>query len=249
MNSKTFAIGEDGSGGTFVWRDSMEDRSTTRVTRKFFQGLLTGMCNQSYRHWKWERDHYPLAYGERYLYSQMAAAADRLDAYHLSEHSVRRNSRESVDDAGRVDLWAHYRDIHFLIEAKRATFGFLSSDWPQGLRFAARSAFNQARSLTREVRTDWVGTSVLVGLCVCLPYSTGPNKDTVRKLDTSKSASEFLTRARAAMTSGKVHERPNFAAAWTPPKAAQLFETGKDKWERIPFVGFLGRAIPAIAKK
>ncbi len=227
-------------GGDLVWKDCMEDADGTRIARDFFFKVLAGLCNQSFRHWQWEGDYYPLTKGERHWYSHFAASVDRLNSYHLSEHSIKRKSRAKEPNAGRVDLWANYRETNFLIELKRVTFGYNSTKWPARIEKATNAGFRQASSLKHESKNEWENGCVRAGLCLALPYSTSKRKPIVDASSHGVEAARFMKQGIAKMKPAGGSTRPNVVATWTPPTKACVFEYDGG-WEQIPFVGFLGR--------
>lgn len=228
-----------GHHGEINFIDQIPSGQCSRITREFLCKIILEMCSNSYKFWKEIKDYYPLTYPERHMYSSFASAIGSITPVHLSEHSIRRKGRGEDPNAGRVDMWARYRNVDHLIEIKRTSFGFSNKAKGSGRVWSSTdAAISQVSKLRSEAKVGWGDKLSLIGMSVALPYS---RNSTTRENDLEMSddrniklANDFLREARSQINRSK---KINFSATWVPPKNATLFEF-EHGVEHIPFIGF-----------
>ena len=135
----------------------------------------------------WGYPHHNLFYGEREIYSLMAAAMHKITPIHQSESRTtkrrdRRNPRYrgmEQDASGRVDLWAYKDEIEHYFEFKRSYVGinsFLGGRVPDRIDRPWTNLVeqvNQARNgpyLREEPNTCCIGMQIIT------PYKRGRNE-------------------------------------------------------------------------
>ncbi|MGH9440019.1 MAG: hypothetical protein ACRD22_19620 [Terriglobia bacterium] len=219
------------------WCDNVPDGASVRVARYFLIRLLSQVCDQAKRYYEEDSTDYFLRFPERMMYSQFAAAIQKLTPLHASEHSISRNSK-GESSSGRADFWAYYRQHDILLELKRQSMKLRGGVETKRIADSLALLVTQTKSLKRDAK-GWGGKSALIGLEVILPYSKRRGKARAEKAfgeaDPVKLSEDFRRQVLE-------HDaKPNFVATWVPPPSMHQFETeSSGEYELNPFIGFVG---------
>ncbi len=141
----------------------------------------------------WEYPHHNLLYGEREIYSLMAAAMHQLTPVHQSESRViRRRDRRNPKNRGReregngsVDLWAYSDGIEYYFEFKRSYVGInslLNGRVPDRVHRPWTNLVEQVNQVRNGPNLRNEPDTCCIGLQVITPYRSGGNKDTLLSL-------------------------------------------------------------------